>query len=243
VPKGWTGKTPRQQLEEHLHKRRLGRAKFSRGADNSATLVLSSGGQESRFESVGEFDSHADACHAAATRALYQLAPQLQMDKVLPPPFRDWWKEWADDERRRKREEAEAVRKSKRDRSTNLVESMRNAQRAAEPVARSAPGAAQGQVEVESWEEQADAVLQQGEGDGEQQRQQRQPEPGLQPPDEREGEALRLRFEATRATPEYQRHAAVRAGLPAAQTKEQVLACIARERVVVIAGETGSGKS
>ena len=84
VPKNWTGKTPKKQLEEYLQKQKLGRPIFQKGQDNSCILILKMADGDKRFGSVGEFLGHGDAQHAAATRALYALLPNMPLYRLLP---------------------------------------------------------------------------------------------------------------------------------------------------------------
>jgi ATP-dependent RNA helicase DHX29 len=124
VPKNWTGKAPRRQLEEYLQKKRLGKANFQKATPGGKGCVLTLRDITEKFESMGEFETHGDAQHAAATRALYHLEPKLQLSRVLPPPFREWWTEWQEAERKQREEEAAAVKQGKKDRITSLVQSM-----------------------------------------------------------------------------------------------------------------------
>ncbi|GAB5032483.1 atp-dependent rna helicase dhx29 [Nannochloropsis oceanica] len=124
VPKNWTGKTPRRHLEEYLQKKRLGKANFQKAAPGGKGCVLTLRGIPERFESIGEFNTHGDSQHAAATRALYRLEPKLQLSRVLPPPFREWWAEWQEAERKQREVKLAAVKRGKKDRIASLVQSM-----------------------------------------------------------------------------------------------------------------------
>ncbi len=280
VPKNWSGKTPRRVLEEHLQKRKLGRAVFQRPGGNSSrdngcvlTLKLTTAAADAKqgqqkqkqqqeqevvltFESRGEFAGHGDAQHAAATRAMYHLEPMLQLHRVLPPPFRAWWSEWSEADRRRREEATAAVRRGKKDRIQGLLQSMREVQLEQPPG-----GAEEGEAAPPSfglpdttdlsWEEQAEGIDEGGEEEEEQGGAAGTAEAQLLPQprgprrgdDNALGERLRERFQATRRRADYQALAAKRAELPVAATRAEILACIQKEQVVVISGETGCGKS
>lgn len=261
VPKNWTGKTPRRQLEEYLQKKRLGKANFQRMADKGCVLMLRD--TPTRFESIGEFDTHGDAQHAAATRALYHLEPKLQLSRVLPPPFRDWWAEWQEAERKQREDEAAAVKQGKKDRITSLVQSMKGVAMGEGGEAEKADAAAVPAAQTTSetllpnnsdlaWDEQSLGEEDDDGGKAEEDQElvpertvkgkpQRQPQAKQEDP--KLGETLRQRFEEKRRRPKYQELAQVRRELPVAATREEILRCIEQERVVVISGETGCGKS
>lgn len=262
IPKGWTGKTPRRQLEEYLKRKRLGKATFQKTSGKGCVLTLRD--ISGKFESVQEFGAYADAEHAAATRALYRLEPKLQLSRVLPPPFRDWWAEWQNEARRLREQEVAAVKQGKRDRISRLVDSMREgaALSAGEERTgdvrqggdhchvRDSPGVlALPSMSDMSWEEQVclDEGLVEAEG-GERGAPTRgtgsqREKTGGPRGDTALGERLRKAFEAKRGQARYQELARVRRELPVAATRESILHSIEKESVVVISGETGCGKS
>jgi len=245
VPRNWTGKTPKKQLEEYMQKQKLGRPIFQKAQDNSCTLILKLPDGEKRFESVGEFLGHADVQHAAATRALYALLPNMPLYRLLPPPFRDWWQEWANEAKEKKEAEAAAFKKGKKERIQNLVQSIKTEHESlmAEEALPTTGGAAASStgagvdkplvlpvLEGGTWEDLADHL------DGQQ-------DASQQGENSKLGDALKKRFERIKSSPRWREMSRIRASLPVAESRQEILDRIRREKVVVVSGETGCGKS
>ncbi|KAJ8606176.1 hypothetical protein CTAYLR_010701 [Chrysophaeum taylorii] len=137
----WSGATPRQKLEQWCRERGNPRPSYeaaSKTATRCRVWVASTGKKKGRgtpkrplgpptVETTGDASgleswAGSKACQGgasgaardmAATMALFDLAPELPVYRVLPPPFRDWWLARLEEERRRKEAEAQAARRRK----------------------------------------------------------------------------------------------------------------------------------
>ncbi|KAL3671960.1 hypothetical protein V7S43_002628 [Phytophthora oleae] len=102
----WTGKSPRDHLEQHCRKNGLQKPQYKKlarapGGGHVYSVVLGNKNQGKRDVSVRDasdaaqgFDSISDAKDAVATSALFDLAPDLPLYRVLPPMYRDMWQQW-----------------------------------------------------------------------------------------------------------------------------------------------------
>ncbi|ETK90024.1 hypothetical protein L915_06120, partial [Phytophthora nicotianae] len=102
----WTGKSPRDHLEQHCRKNGLQKPQYKKlsrapGGGHLYSVVLGSknrGKQEvtvrDASDAVQGFESISDAKDAVATSALFELAPDLPLYRVLPPVYRDMWQKW-----------------------------------------------------------------------------------------------------------------------------------------------------
>ncbi|KAJ8599356.1 hypothetical protein CTAYLR_005368 [Chrysophaeum taylorii] len=138
----WSGATPRQKLEQWCRERGNPRPSYeaaSKTATRCRVWVASTGKKKGgrgtpkrplgppTVETTGDASgleswAGSKACQGgasgaardmAATMALFDLAPELPVYRVLPPPFRDWWLARLEEERRRKEAEAQAARRRK----------------------------------------------------------------------------------------------------------------------------------
>ncbi|KAG1701562.1 hypothetical protein DVH05_010864 [Phytophthora capsici] len=102
----WTGKSPRDHLEQHCRKHGLQKPQYKKlprapGGGHLYSVVLSSKNQGKRDVNVRDasdaaqgFASISDAKDAVATTALFELSPDLPLYRVLPPVYRDMWQLW-----------------------------------------------------------------------------------------------------------------------------------------------------
>ncbi|KAI9997456.1 hypothetical protein PInf_001358 [Phytophthora infestans] len=102
----WTGKSPRDHLEQHCRKNGFQKPQYKKlprapGGGHLYAVVLSSktrGKQEVTVrdptDAAQGFESISDAKDAVATSALFELAPDLPLYRVLPPMYRDMWQKW-----------------------------------------------------------------------------------------------------------------------------------------------------
>lgn len=115
----WSGATPRQKLEKWCRERGYPRpsyevaSKFEVRCRVWAAKARTKSGPAT-IETLGSFVglenwAQCKACHGgnigaardmAATIAMYGLAPELPLYRVLPPPFRDYWLERLENDRK-----------------------------------------------------------------------------------------------------------------------------------------------
>nr|XP_020476761.1 ATP-dependent RNA helicase DHX29 isoform X1 [Monopterus albus] len=184
------------------------------------------------------------AQHLAATLALYNLVKGQSVHQLLPPTYRDVWLEWRDSEQQQQEESRTAANKPRDQFISRLLTRLKQQQ-----IQSQGQGSgSQGQVGLgwaadeepeESWE--ILAGLDAG-------------EPGEEPEDKSEKrggrkdgtgalEASRELLIKLKKSPLARRLRAEREQLPVFQHRHGVLEALQRHPVVVVAGETGSGKS
>ncbi|KAF5899942.1 ATP-dependent RNA helicase DHX29, partial [Clarias magur] len=166
------------------------------------------------------------AQHLGATLALYTLVKGQSVHQLLPPPYRDVWLEWRDGEQQQEERTRSAINKPRDQFVSRLLARVKQQQPRAEPCATD-PGPSH--VPEDSWEALADAEDEEKE-DRKNEKQE-------------EEETSRSLFLQLRDSELALRLLAERRRLPVFQHRSRVVEALQRHRVVVIAGETGSGKS
>eukprot|EP00126_Sphaerothecum_destruens_P003879 Sdes_comp17680_c0_seq1m6950 len=100
--KNWTGKTPSTHLYELCQKRKWEKPKFSckkRKEGFVCQVVLSKYDKKSSSLKTETYfcakigDSESEAKHLAAVFAFHRVNHALQMERVLPPGYREYWLE------------------------------------------------------------------------------------------------------------------------------------------------------
>ncbi|XP_076614901.1 ATP-dependent RNA helicase DHX29 [Chaetodon auriga] len=182
------------------------------------------------------------AQHLAATLALYTLVKGQSVHQLLPPTYRDVWLEWRDSEQQKQEESRTAANKPRDQFISRLLTRLKQQQNQNQGQ-ESGPqsllqGGAGDEEPEESWENLAGLDI----GEGEE----------LEDKSEKRGgrkeaagalEASRELLQKLKKSPLAHKLQAEREQLPVFQHRHQVLEALQRHRVVVVAGETGSGKS
>ncbi|XP_053770801.1 ATP-dependent RNA helicase DHX29 [Desmodus rotundus] len=167
------------------------------------------------------------AQHLGATLALYRLVKGQSVHQLLPPTYRDVWLEWSDAEK--KKEELNKMETNKpRDlfiaKLLNKVKQQQHQQQQHSEDKRENSADPE-----ESWENLVSD------------------EDFTAPPLESEKaedlEPVRNLFRKLQSTPKYQRLLQERRQLPVFKHRDSIVRALKRHRVVVVAGDTGSGKS
>uniref|UniRef100_A0A4W6C8C3 ATP-dependent RNA helicase DHX29 n=1 Tax=Lates calcarifer TaxID=8187 RepID=A0A4W6C8C3_LATCA len=184
------------------------------------------------------------AQHLAATLALYNLVKGQSVHQLLPPTYRDVWLEWRDSEQQQQEESRTAANKPRDQFISRLLTRLKQQQNQSQGQgsgSQSQAGLGQGGDEEpeESWENLAGLDI----GDGGEEMEDKSEKRGGR----REGagalEASRELFLKLRKSSLAQKLQAEREQLPVFQHRHRVLEALQRHPVVVVAGETGSGKS
>uniref|UniRef100_A0A4W6C8K8 ATP-dependent RNA helicase DHX29 n=1 Tax=Lates calcarifer TaxID=8187 RepID=A0A4W6C8K8_LATCA len=167
------------------------------------------------------------AQHLAATLALYNLVKGQSVHQLLPPTYRDVWLEWRDSEQQQQEESRTAANKPRDQFISRLLTRLKQQQNQSQGQgsgSQSQAGLGQGGDEEpeESWENLAGLDI----GDGGEEMEDKSEKRGGR----REGAG-------------YSTLKAEREQLPVFQHRHRVLEALQRHPVVVVAGETGSGKS
>ncbi|XP_076973258.1 ATP-dependent RNA helicase DHX29 isoform X1 [Tamandua tetradactyla] len=167
------------------------------------------------------------AQHLGATLALYRLVKGQSVHQLLPPTYRDVWLEWSDAEK--KKEELNKMETNKpRDLFiAKLLNKLKQQQQ--QQQQHSENKKENSEDPEESWEnlvsdEDFSAL-------------------SLESASAEDLEPVRNLFRRLQSTPKYQRLLKEREQLPVFKHRNLIVETLKRHRVVVVAGETGSGKS
>ncbi|XP_076772317.1 ATP-dependent RNA helicase DHX29 isoform X2 [Arvicanthis niloticus] len=167
------------------------------------------------------------AQHLGATLALYRLVKGQSVHQLLPPTYRDVWLEWSDEEK--KKEELNKMETNKpRDLFiAKLLSKLKQQQQLQQQHPENKKESSEDPEE--SWEnlvsdEDLSAL-------------------SLEPTNAEDLAPVRNLFRRLQSTPKYQRLLKERQQLPVFKHRDSIVETLKRHRVVVVAGETGSGKS
>ncbi|XP_023264416.1 ATP-dependent RNA helicase DHX29 [Seriola lalandi dorsalis] len=184
------------------------------------------------------------AQHLAATLALYNLVKGQSVHQLLPPTYRDVWLEWRDSEQQQQEESRVAANKPRDQFISRLLTRLKQQQNQSQgqgcgPQGQDGLGGAGDEEPEESWENLAGLDI--GEG-GEEVEDKSEKRGGR-----KEGagalEASRELLRKLKKSSLAHKLQAEREQLPVFQHRHRVLEALKRHPVVVVAGETGSGKS
>ncbi|XP_024155668.1 ATP-dependent RNA helicase DHX29 isoform X2 [Oryzias melastigma] len=245
--RSWTGKSPKQFLIDWVRKN-LPKSPPPAFHKVPAGRYWRCKVRVQRAEDVLEVcpsiltEDSMQAQHLGATLALYNLVKGQSVHQLLPPTYRDVWLEWRDSEQQQQQESRTAANKP-RDQFisrllTRLKQEQQNQSRGQQQQAASPAQSGEEEPE-ESWENLDSLDIRDGSEDIE--------DKNKKSPGKRGGEAglhaARELLLELRKSPLSSKLQAEREQLPVFQHRHQVLEALQRHPVVVVAGETGSGKS
>ncbi|XP_051269348.1 ATP-dependent RNA helicase DHX29 isoform X2 [Dicentrarchus labrax] len=184
------------------------------------------------------------AQHLAATLALYNMIKGQSVHQLLPPTYRDVWLEWRDSEQQKQEESRTAANKPRDQFISRLLTRLKQQQNQSQAEesgsqGQQGQGGAEDEEPEESWENLAGLDI--GEGGKE-----------LEDNSEKRGgrkegagalQASRELLKKLKKSSLALKLQAEREQLPVFQHRHRVLDALQRHPVVVVAGETGSGKS
>ncbi|KAM3874618.1 ATP-dependent RNA helicase DHX29 [Diretmus argenteus] len=247
--RSWTGKSPKQFLIDWVRKN-LPKSPAPSFHKVAAGKYWRCKVRVQRVEDVLEVcptiltEDSMQAQHLGATLALYNLVKGQSVHQLLPSTYRDVWLEWRDSEQQRQEESRVAANKPRDQFISRLLTRLKQQQnqslnQSSEQAGPETQHGAGDEEPEESWE--SLAALDVGEG-GEEREDQSEKRGGR-----REGagapEASRELLVTLQKSPLALKLQAERQRLPVFQHRQRVLEALQRHRVVVVAGETGSGKS
>ncbi|XP_053717370.1 ATP-dependent RNA helicase DHX29 [Synchiropus splendidus] len=177
------------------------------------------------------------AQHLGATLALYSLVKGQSVHQLLPPTYRDVWLEWRDSEQQKQEETRTAANKPRDQFISKLLTRLKQQQSqgsSSEPQGNDC----QDEEPEESWESLATLDIREG-GESEDKGEKRGGRMG------RDGalEAARDLLLKSKMSNLANKLQAEREQLPVFHHRHRILEALRQHRVVVVAGETGSGKS
>uniref|UniRef100_A0ABM5FTZ3 ATP-dependent RNA helicase DHX29 n=2 Tax=Pogona vitticeps TaxID=103695 RepID=A0ABM5FTZ3_9SAUR len=229
--RSWTGKSPKQFLIDWCRKHYPKcpnpsfekvpagrywkcRVRVTKGADD--TLVV--------CPTIVTEDSM-QAQHLGATLALYHLTKGQSVHQLLPPTYREVWLEWSDAEKKKEEENKMETNKPRDQFIAKLLHKLKQQQ--PQQQLESKPKVSEDAED--SWEnlvsEEDFSSL------------------TLESPAKDDLEPVRILFKKLQSTPKYQKLLREREQLPVFKYQHSLVETLKKHRVVVVAGETGSGKS
>uniref|UniRef100_A0A8C0LH21 ATP-dependent RNA helicase DHX29 n=1 Tax=Canis lupus dingo TaxID=286419 RepID=A0A8C0LH21_CANLU len=231
--RSWTGKSPKQFLIDWVRKN------LPKSPNPSFEKVPVGRYWKCRVRVIKSEDDVLVVCptiltedgmqaqHLGATLALYRLVKGQSVHQLLPPTYRDVWLEWSDAEK--KKEELNKMETNKpRDLFiAKLLNKLKQQQQ--QQQQHSENKRENSEDPEESWEnlvsdEDFSAL-------------------SLESEKAEDLEPVRNLFRKLQSTPKYQRLLKERQQLPVFKHRNSIVETLKRHRVVVVAGETGSGKS
>ncbi|XP_041377574.1 ATP-dependent RNA helicase DHX29-like [Gigantopelta aegis] len=236
----WTGKSPKQFLIDWVRKH-LPRSDAPKYQKIQQQACFKCKCRVDRKKEGGMLEVCPDilcenvkeAEHLASTLALYHLCKGQSVYTLLPPPYRDIWLEWQDAENAAKKE-AKQVENKPRD---QFISRLMKKLQLEEGKQTGETGSGQGDVEEDTWESLADKDNWGPTVDNSSLSSKRSGRSGLT-----SDQLVRL-LDDRQASDTFLQLLHTRSSLPVFQHRQSVMATVCRENIVVVAGETGSGKS
>ncbi|KAK3737105.1 hypothetical protein RRG08_016411 [Elysia crispata] len=256
----WTGKSPKQFLIDWVRKHLKGSPppKFKKiqvKVDRFKSTCIVEKSKEDILSVTPDIlcENVKDSEHLSCTLALYHLCRGQPVHQLLPPPYRNVWLDWSDAEKKKKDEAKEKVDKprdqfiSRLIKKLNIDDSSSKGGGENQNVKKSLSAVKKSEEDDDDEEDDWEALADKGQLEEispssktlSQERGKNMPASQTRNKDSHLSKALQAR----QATALYQELLEGRKNLPVFQFKEEVLSAVRAHNVVVIAGETGSGKS
>ncbi|KAM8961708.1 ATP-dependent RNA helicase DHX29 isoform 2-T2 [Pelodytes ibericus] len=229
--RSWTGKSPKQFLIDWCRKH------FPKSPNPSFDKVPVGRLWKCRVKIIKSNEEVMTACptivtedsmqaqHLAATLALYQLTKGQSVHQLLPPTYRDVWLEWSDEEKSKLEQNKMESNKPRE----QFIAKLMNKLKLQQPQQKPPKETKVLEDPEDSWENLAS-----------------EEDLNQMAIDHLEAESLepvRNLFLKSRESSKYQRLLDERQQLPVFAHRNLILEMLNRHRVIVVAGETGSGKS
>ncbi|XP_048359940.1 ATP-dependent RNA helicase DHX29 [Sphaerodactylus townsendi] len=229
--RSWTGKSPKQFLIDWCRKHyskcpnpSFEKVQVGRYWKCRARVIKSAEDTMAVCPTILTEDSM-QAQHLAATLALYHLTKGQSVHQLLPPTYREVWLEWSDAEKKKTEENKMETNKPRDQFIAKLLNKLKQQQ--PQQQLESKPKVPEDAED--SWEN----LLSEEEFSGH----------SLEIPASDDLEPARALFKKLQSTPRYQRLLKEREQLPVFKHRHSIVETLKKHRVVVVAGETGSGKS
>ncbi|KAM6187842.1 ATP-dependent RNA helicase DHX29 isoform 2-T2 [Sarcoramphus papa] len=228
--RSWTGKSPKQFLIDWCRKNfpKSPNPAFEKVAVGKywkcrVRITKSSDDVMAMCPTIVTEDSM-QAQHLAATLALYHLTKGQSVHQLLPPTYRDVWLEWRDIEKKKEEENKIETNKPRDNFIARLLNKLKQQQQL---QSENQPKVSEGPED--SWEnlvsDEDFSSL------------------SLETSDTDNLEPSRILFKKLQSSSRYQRLLKERQELPVFKHRYSIVETLKKHRVVVVAGETGSGKS
>ncbi|XP_039211600.1 ATP-dependent RNA helicase DHX29 isoform X1 [Crotalus tigris] len=229
--RSWTGKSPKQFLIDWCRKH------YPKSPNPSFEKVPSGRYWKSRVRVIKSAEDTLVVCptivtedsmqaqHLAATLALYHLTKGQSVHQLLPPTYRDIWLEWTDTEKKKEDENKMETNKPRDQFIARLLNKLKQQQ----PQQQFEGKAKLSEDAEDSWEN----LISEEDFNG----------LSLETSFTDDLEPVRALFKKQQNSSRYQRLLKEREQLPVFKYKHTLIETLKKHRVVVVAGETGSGKS
>uniref|UniRef100_A0A803VZW0 RNA helicase n=1 Tax=Ficedula albicollis TaxID=59894 RepID=A0A803VZW0_FICAL len=228
--RSWTGKSPKQFLIDWCRKN------FPKSPNPAFEKISVGKYWKCRVRIIKSSDDVMVMCptivtedsmqaqHLAATLALYHLTKGQSVHQLLPPTYRDVWLEWRDIE---KKKEEESKIETNKPRDTFIAKLLNKLKQQQQLQSENQPKLSEGPED--SWEnlvsDEDFSSL------------------SLETSDADNLEPSRVLFKKLQSSSRYQKLLKERQELPVFKHRYSIVETLKKHRVVVVAGETGSGKS
>ncbi|XP_069133013.1 ATP-dependent RNA helicase dhx29-like isoform X2 [Argopecten irradians] len=255
----WTGKSPKQFLIDWCRKHKCEAPKYykvqHRGSKWASRCMVDRR-KDGKLEVVPEIlcENIKEAEHLASTLALYELCKGQSVHQLLPPPYRTVWLEWLDQEK----EQADLVKQTENKPRDQFISKLMKKLKISVNIMETDPDDKDGNNVVESWED-LDDLDTSGSEDFEDEHETEEKlndfvEPSMDNvksnlPKSRKrtgvlsGAEMKSLYERRCQATGFRSLLQTRQELPVYKHRSAILDSINGQSVVVIAGETGSGKS
>nr|XP_056704481.1 ATP-dependent RNA helicase DHX29 [Euleptes europaea] len=229
--RSWTGKSPKQFLIDWCRKHypkcpnpSFEKVQVGRYWKCRARVIKSADDTMAVCPTILTEDSM-QAQHLAATLALYHLTKGQSVHQLLPHTYREVWLEWSDTEKKKAEENKMETNKPRDQFIAKLLNKLKQQQPQQPPESKPKVS----EDAEDSWEN----LLSEEEYSGH----------SLESPATDDLEPARALFKKQQSMPRYQRLLKEREQLPVFKHRHSIVETLKKHRVVVVAGETGSGKS
>ncbi|GFS24549.1 ATP-dependent RNA helicase DHX29-like, partial [Elysia marginata] len=257
----WTGKSPKQFLIDWVRKHLKGSPapKFKKiqvKVDRFKSTCIVEKSKEDILSVTPDIlcENVKDSEHLSCTLALYHLCRGQPVHQLLPPPYRNVWLDWADAEKKKKDEAKEKVDKPRDQFISKLMKKLniedgtaKGGEKKSDHKAKAFVGKKEEEDDDDEDEDDWEALADKGQLEDISPGTRSQSEDTRRSMDKsqsRNKDSLLSRaLRARQDTDLYQELLEGRKLLPVFQFKEEVMSAVRSHNVVVIAGETGSGKS
>ncbi|KAJ3021902.1 ATP-dependent RNA helicase dhx29 [Thoreauomyces humboldtii] len=227
IGQNWTGKTPKQLLQDFVTRKARGTTiKYFKIVDTAAGLragVKFGGGTSKLIEDGRTIEMHyvdrtekiKEAEEFAAMNALYALASDLPLHRSLPPAYREVWLGWVDEEKVSANNEHKALTA----RRLAFVESFADLRDARYNSYQSSKpqSSSQGVTQISDTPSQRIEIM--------------------------DPQVLYSKWEHRQRSGSYRNLLKHRMNLPVYAMRTDIMEIVRQHRVIVVSGETGSGKS
>lgn len=240
----WTGKSPKQFLNDWIRKNlpksdlpHFERIHISGNFKCKSSVVKKDGTLLTVTPDVLCF-SVREAEHVGSTLLLYHLCKGQPIYQLLPPPYRDLWLEWMESEKQIKKEAQEINNKPRDQLVTKLLKELKLAPTQPKSHSNNHSNADNKDDDGDVCDDWFTADLDDSSKPSETLKKKKKKTVVISKPEE-----LKALLLEKIKTSQYKKLLTQRETLPVYKHKDDILAQIDRSKVVVIAGETGSGKS